>query len=379
MGCSAGSATPASSIPAGSHGQGASTHCTQQGVAKAAHQNRPLQHGLPSLGGQQPAAPPISGPKQGNGTGSSMPASSGNVRQMQRPRANGFIPPRKFVAPQSSKAAVPQPCLSDQQPISRTPFPPGAATQLQAAGKPGPNAHGGSSSNRTQLTHGAAARLEAAVKPDPDACGGSSSLAPGAQELPFHGSTPGASPASPHDPQQQSLKVSKHGNAQGAAAKAVSTSAERKGGGGLASTGQGQAAQNRAAAGHPLARRRLVKAAQIQLPDTQVYEQPRASPPLHPPSLSAADSLPSRDQHGATARIAQAARSPVMSPQACPADESPYRRFSPGAMPWKRQKHRSDAAGDASHSPGPSQSAERSEASEAPSSPAMSGTLMRLA
>ena len=243
----------------------------------------------------------------------------------------------------------------------------------QAAGKPGANANDGNSFNRAHPTHKAAKRPQAAVKPNPDASGGSSPLASGAPELPLRRSTPSTSPASPHDPQQQSAKGCQPG--QGAAAKPTTSSAECKGGKTLASTGQGQAAQNRAAAGHPLARRRLVKAAHLPLPDTQVYEHPRPSPWLIPTSLIAADSPSSADQREATARTAQAARSPVMSPRDQPADDSLCGRFSPGAMPGKRQKHGSNVAGDAGHSPGLSQSAEDSGISAAPGSPAMSGSM----
>lgn len=449
MGCSAGGAAPVSLTPVQSHSQAGPGPCKQQGIAGAAFQNCALQHGLPSPAGQPLAANTTSGANAGNGTGSSMHAVSGNVRQMQRPRTNGFMPPRKFVAPQASKAAIPQPCPSQQQPTSRALVSQGHAARLPAASKPQQDAYGGSSFSRTHLTHGAATRAPAAVKPDPDASGGvsspasgapeqqltsstlpsqgpsqgdaawlpaagnmqqdayggssfsrthlthgsatrppaavkpdpdafagGSSLASGAPKLSSHWSRSSASPASPHVPQQQSAKVCQPGHAQRAAAKPASSSAERKQPGFMASSaGQGQAAQNRAAAGLPFARRRLVKAGQLPLPDTQVYEHPRSSPPFHPTSPTETNCPSSTEEPcEARARRVQSERSPVMSPQDRPAEHSPCRRFSPGAMPGKRQKHGSEMAGNACQSPGLSRPAEDSGTSAAPGSPAMSGT-----
>ena len=340
--CCAGLTAPVSLIPVGTNNDhGRPAPGTQQAIANTAQQNCIHRHQLPSRGSQQATtATTTSGPTQGNGAGPSSHMDSGIVRQIQRPRASCFIPPRKIDAPRISKALAPP---ADPQ-----------------------------SNSRPHLSSAASAVPQAPGERDPDALAGSSSPTSHVLTPPVYRSL-GDAPAVHLIPKQQPAGIQQPGSAQSAASEASKSEGARcERSGAAASQGLGQAAQNRAAAGLPFARRRLVKAAQLPLPDTQVYEHPCSSLPFYSASSDPAGPPSSAKPCNVLSRTKQAARSPVHSPQDGPGVRSPGRRYSPGAVDGKRQRCWSDVADNARQS----HSLEHLATPAAPASPGMPGMLL---
>ncbi|KAK9835773.1 hypothetical protein WJX74_007624 [Apatococcus lobatus] len=328
----AGGAAPIALIPVGPHSDpGQPAPGRQQGAGNAAQPKHLHQHQPPSRGGQQaPAVSTAYGLSYGNSAGQSSQTHSGNIRQIQRPCASRFIPPRKVGPPQVSQAAVLDASPSGQPPASDI-----------------------------RSTTAAAMEPPAPIKLDRDAFAGSSTPGPDKPALPG----PRSMANEPSLLQKQQLAKSYQPRSQQAAVHLHGQDAEHE----MALMGKGQAVKSRLAAGPPLARRRLVKAAQLPLPDTQVYEQPGSSP-FHQISPNAASPPSSAKPHDATAQTNQREKSPVIYPQGGTDGNGPGRMFSPGAADGKRQRRWSDPADD-THQSHPS---EDKGPSAAPCSPALS-------
>ena len=264
-----------------------------QGQRNAEQLSKPLPNGtgshrMVSKGSQPPGLQPVL--PLAAASSAEQPSKPG-VRQIQRLRAGCFVPPRKVARPD---APQPAPDCSVKAQHSRAadiqPSVPSRNIARLHAADPAP---GGT----RDLQHSRKVHVPQSVDIKPESAGHSNHSAAFSLQKPTHAVSSHPSIAQ-HGlqksgrPQEEcsshvGLKCNDqphhdHNIHEGLHTALAASKAGRF-------QGMGQCARNRAAAGQPLARRRLVKAAPTALPDTQLYPAPPLSPPpsFGPSSLTA--------------------------------------------------------------------------------------------
>ncbi len=268
-----------------------------QGQRNADQLYNPLPNGTGShrmvLKGSQPAGLQPVHPFAA-ASSAELPSKPG-VRQIQRLRAGYFVPPRKVARPDANQ---PAPDCSVKAQHSRAAgiqqsVPSRNMTRLEDA-DPGP-------SGTREVQHSRSSHAQQSVDIKPDPAGRSNHSAALSLRKPTHAaSSPQiiAQPGPQISGRPQAGCSSHVGSRIGEqphhghdmdegvhTARAASKAGQLQ--------GLGQCARNRAAAGQPLARRRLVKATPTALPDTQLYP----APPLSLPPSSVPSSLTAEAKH----------------------------------------------------------------------------------